>query len=179
LLIQIAPLIILSFLTIQNKVFAGAIKTGINFMQTTDYKTSGKFHVRTGTPTKICSVLNRAYVNRDILKFYWGDVNTGIPWGEENDIIGYIGRSTGQINVPLLVEPGHTGGSEISTDCILAIKEILTGIYVYIADNYQPLVVTIGPSLEPGYKFSTFINGKLYGNHKTKFDALICKDKLS
>lgn len=74
------------------------------------------------TPDEVVEVLERARENRTRLTLDYGDVKTGKTWGEENDIHGYIGRSTGRIKIPLLIyNTGSTGGGAILDHCIIGI----------------------------------------------------------
>lgn len=153
-------------------------------MQTTEttYTKSGKLFFHPATAPKVKTVLNDCYDNGNVIKLYQGDVATGKAWNEEHDIIGTVGRSTGMngINkVPLLIGAGEGGGGAILTRCIVGIKDMLTGEYLYLNPKFHTSVVTIGPSKEAGYKYSTFVDGGLYGNHKTLADALKCKDLLT
>ncbi len=50
-----------------------------------------------------------------------GDTVTGQPWFDEFDVVGRIGRSTGCLKVPLLVEDGEAGGCAILTACLLCL----------------------------------------------------------
>lgn len=52
----------------------------------------------------------------------------GEAWPEENDVSGYIGRTTGPVKSPILIHNRRsTGGGIISTDCILAIRQAAGG----------------------------------------------------
>lgn len=144
----------------------------------TEYKQVGKLFFHKETPDKVCKVLNSLYTTPYRIKIYLGDTKTGVCWEEENDIIGTIGRSTGDIKVPLLIEEGENGGDAILDHCILAIKNIDDDKYLYVSDIFKAPTVEIIPSTEKEYKFSTVYNGELYGNHKTLMDALECRDKL-
>jgi hypothetical protein len=69
-----------------------------------------------------------------------GDVKTGKSWGEVNDISGYIGRSTGSIQIPLLLANARShGGGAILDHCIIAIRHAnkSKGGYLYRHPNYK------------------------------------------
>ncbi len=56
------------------------------------------------------------------LRFYWGDIKTGLDWGEKRGIEGYVGRSTGTSKIPLLIwNSGSMGGCAILDHCIVKI----------------------------------------------------------
>lgn len=97
------------------------------------------FHV--DTPSEVCDILNDALNSsrRMRLKLYYGDTKTGRDWHEENDTVGYVGRSTGSIKIPLLIHNSRSyGGGSILDHCILKIKNVRTGKILYCAKNYIP-----------------------------------------
>ena len=54
------------------------------------------------------------------VRLFLGDPETGRDWGEENDVTGYVGRSTGPSKVPLLLATRRSmGGGAILVDCVL------------------------------------------------------------
>jgi len=74
-------------------------------------------------PSDLRGVLNSLLNSRKRVTLDYGDVNTGISWGEVYDITGRIGRTTGPHKVPILVHNQRSmGGAAILTDCILSIR---------------------------------------------------------
>ena len=74
------------------------------------------------TPMQVVDILERERTNYDRLKLYFGDATTGKDWEEVYDTTGYIGRSGGRIQVPLLLHNRNSvGGGAISTHCIVRI----------------------------------------------------------
>jgi hypothetical protein len=68
-------------------------------------------------------VLEMARKERIRIVLDYGDVNTGESWGEEHDIYGYVGRSSGKIKIPILVYNRRSfGGGAILDHCIIGIK---------------------------------------------------------
>ena len=87
------------------------------------YKEIGGTFFHVDTPDTLCHLLNRLRENRTRIVVDYGDVNTGESWGEVNDISGYIGRSTGDVKIPLLVHNTRShGGGAMLDHCILTIK---------------------------------------------------------
>ena len=66
-----------------------------------------------GTDAKAAKVLESCRTRERKVRLILGDTSTGEPWLEEHDVVGRIGRSTGSLKVPLLIEPGEHGGSAI------------------------------------------------------------------
>lgn len=144
------------------------------------YTQRGKLWFHEETDKKVCAAITKAYKNGWIVKIYQGDVKTGIVWAEEWDRIGRIGRSTGSIQIPLLVAKGQSGGGSLLDHCIIGIKIVDTGEWLYVHPTMKLPDVTIVPSTAgKGYKYSTMINGKIYGNHTTLEDAYKTREMVS
>jgi hypothetical protein len=88
---------------------------------------------------EVQSTINRAYEEKNRIRIFYGDVNTGKAWAEEYSIIGRVGRSTGTQPVPILCNnKASHGGPEILTDCIVAIYDVKTHWALYKHPNFQP-----------------------------------------
>lgn len=132
------------------------------------------------TNNKIVSILEQARQTGQKLKVYYGDVLTGKDWNEEHDTIGTIGRSTGNIKIPLLITSSRSiGGGGLLDDCIVKIVDFKTKSVLFVNPLYVAPVVEIVPSDMEEYKYNTIVNGQLYGRHKSLKSAQICKSKLS
>lgn len=88
-----------------------------------DYKEVDGIFYKLETPDDLISVLNNCYKNDIRIIVDYGDTKTGKSWGEVCDIIGYIGRSTGEIKIPLLVYNNRCfGGGALLDNHIIGIK---------------------------------------------------------
>jgi hypothetical protein len=57
------------------------------------------------------------------MRFCFGDTKDGRDWGEVHDTKGYIGRSTGSIKIPLLLNTvSSSGGGGLLDHCIVKIE---------------------------------------------------------
>ena len=76
------------------------------------------------TDEKVVQVLDRFMHDRDTrLRFCFGDADSGKDWEKELDITGYIGRSTGDIKIPILISNKRSsGGGAILDHCIVKIE---------------------------------------------------------
>jgi len=132
------------------------------------------------TPDSVCHVLNNYLHTNKRVKIYLGDVKTGKDWHEEHDTMGTIGRSTGDVKIPLLITTSRShGGGAILDHCILKIKEIKTGYVPYCAENYIAPTMQIVKSDLPEYEYNLNINGSLYSRHHSLRSAELLKKKLS
>ena len=105
---------------------------------------------------------------RRLVRIYTGDTENGIPWAEEFDVIGRIGRSTGPIKIPLLVPSGEHGGFGLLDNRILRICYASDKSQVlYEHPKYIPPEVTIEPWDEPEYPYNVHFNGELHARCKT------------
>lgn len=129
-------------------------------------------HFAENTPEKvmqICSNANR----KNRFRFWYGDNNTGKSWNEENDVCGYIGRSTGIKKIPLLITKVNSyGGGGLLTDCIVKIIEIRTKKVVYQHDNFNQ-------SLFVAEDCKVLQDGQIYANCKSEKQAIRLADFMN
>jgi hypothetical protein len=105
-----------------------------------------------GTPPKVRSVIEAArasytdyHAQGTVLRLFYGDPETGRDWAEQNDVIGFIGRSSGMMKVPLVLEPlldeernivSSGFGGSIMTRSIVRIINVTSGEEMYRHKNY-------------------------------------------
>jgi hypothetical protein len=89
----------------------------------TKYKVKDGTYYNKDTPDHIvitCEYLRR---NNMRVRLYYGDLKTGLEWGDTHCIFGTISRSSGRIQIPILIHNGRsTGGGSILTECIIRIR---------------------------------------------------------
>jgi hypothetical protein len=121
-----------------------------------------------GTHPEVCRILERARKSGVQLRLFLGDTQTGRDWMEENDVVGRIGRSTGQMKVPLLIPKHDIYGSAILTACVVRIVEATTMRELYRHSKYQTPNLTVAPEdYSPGgYKFRVDRDGELHARFK-------------
>jgi hypothetical protein len=124
-----------------------------------------------GTHSKVIAELERARAQCLRVYFRLGDVSTGRDWLEENDLCGYVGRSTGGAKVPLLLgKTRSSGGDAILTDCILLL--FVDGKEVYRHSLYQVPQFQIVDSKMISHPIGIqAIGGKVVANFKTMYQA--------
>jgi hypothetical protein len=81
------------------------------------------------TPDPVIDILETLRQNQRKVRLFYGDTQTGQSWFDEHDVVGYIGRSTGSIKVPLLIPPGEIGGPAILDQCIIRINTARKVLY--------------------------------------------------
>jgi len=88
------------------------------------YKLANGTYYSTMTNDEVINVIETAKRNRTRLVLDYGDVLTGKSWNEIYDITGYVGRSTGEVKIPLLIHNSRSiGGPAILDNCIIKISE--------------------------------------------------------
>lgn len=89
------------------------------------------------TPTKVRNILEHYRAEGGRLRLFYGDRNTGRDWLEENDMMGRISRSTGKLQIPLLIAEGEHGGPGILDSCIVRLLDADTREELYRLKNYH------------------------------------------
>lgn len=83
-------------------------------------------------------VLERCRNERTRVRVWYGDINTGKAWNEECGVTGYIGRSSGRIKVPLLINNSRSVGGSALLDCaIIRVDGIATKRTLYRVSNFH------------------------------------------
>lgn len=82
------------------------------------------------TDLLVINALEAARQDHTRVRIFFGDVATGKSWLEENDIEGYIGRSTGTVKVPLLIHNSRSIGGIID-HCIIRIIKTKSKMLLY------------------------------------------------
>ena len=95
------------------------------------------------TPIAVCNILNDAISSRlsKRIRIFFGDKETGKDWNEFYDTIGYVGRSTGLIKIPLMIHNTRsTGGGAILDHCIVKITVDKKTVYQH-PKYHCPIVI--------------------------------------
>ena len=123
------------------------------------------------TPAAVAEALERARATGERVRIWLGDHETGEDWGEENDVTGKVGRSTGQVKVPLLLaNERSTWGGTILTQRIIRLK--VGNREVYRASNYREAVYTLRHEGPGDCRERVYRDGANVANFKTERAAL-------
>jgi len=129
------------------------------------------------TPEAVCNILQRAMDNKDRIRVFYGDADTGRVWLEEHDTIGYIGRSTGNSKIPLLIKNTRSlGGGALLDNCIVRITKGLKDLYKH--PNYIEPRLDVEPIFNPteGNRWYVSDNGVLVATFETETKAKNYRD---
>lgn len=95
------------------------------------------------TPQEVRDAILRAYIARFRVRVFLGDTTTGECWLEENDVMGYIGRTTGNIKIPILVHNARSmGGTAILDHCIVRLTDT-HGLMLYTHPTFHVPNLTV------------------------------------
>jgi hypothetical protein len=96
---------------------------------TTNHEKTIKYRLINGTAYHektikiVIDYIEKARLEHGRVRFSLGDTQTGIDWGVVLDCRGYIGRSMGEIKIPLLIKNSRsTGGSGLLDHCIIKLE---------------------------------------------------------
>jgi hypothetical protein len=72
------------------------------------------------TDDEVIRILETCRISKKRIRLFYG--LQGESWNDENDTIGYVGRSMGKNKIPLLIKSSRSmGGGAILDDCIYRI----------------------------------------------------------
>lgn len=97
------------------------VKHELSNGNTITYKVIDGTYYHESTPIAVTQLLEQSRNTRERFVFHYGDVKTGRAWGDSET--GYIGRSTGEHKIPLLIKNSRSaGGGAILDHCIVKIE---------------------------------------------------------
>ncbi|WP_428422801.1 hypothetical protein [Methylibium sp.] len=99
-----------------------------------------------GTAPEAARVLERGRNEGNKVRLVLGDTAAGESWLDEYDVVGTIGRSSGPLRVPLLIEEGEDGGGAILTACLLCVIDWRSSRVLYRHPAYRVVDLAIAPS---------------------------------
>jgi len=147
------------------------------------YKVTNGTAYNVNTPDKVIYILEAARTSQTRIRVVCGDVETGRSWLETNFTTGTVGRSTGDIKIPLLILTTRSiGGDSILDHCIIKIVEAKSKRTLYKVDNYHTpdLSIKNSGSLMDEYPYMiTGDGGEVLSRHKTLRSARILLNRLS
>lgn len=89
------------------------------------------------TSQEVINVIESARADGRRVRLSYGDTETGRDWQEQHDIVGRIGRSTGPVNVPILMHNRRSIGGPAILDCwIVRIVSSVGGRVLYQHPKY-------------------------------------------
>ena len=124
------------------------------------------------TCDKVKTVLTECYNNQCRIRIWYGDIDTGLSWIDEYDVMGTIGRSTGQQKIPLLIKNSRSsGGGGILCHCIIRIDIISSRRTIYKHPLFYVPTLGVYPNLDEDTKTKYPFIVLKYGTIKARFKS--------
>jgi hypothetical protein len=121
------------------------------------------------TPVPVIELLEQLRKSRRKIRLFYGDPATGQSWHEEHDVIGCIGRSTGAIKVPLLIESGEIGGPALLDHCIIRIDTPRKVLYQHA--TFRVGDVTLVQGVLQDVPWEVWIDNVVHARFQSKAEA--------
>lgn len=129
------------------------------------------FYFHNNTPAPVASLLASLNQSRQRVRLFLGDIETGVAWNEEYDIIGTIGASTGPCRSALLIKTARSmGGCAILTHCVVGIQSGPSS-WVYRHPHLSLGNWTTGPVHDSGYTSAAYCDGTLHAQFRKEGGA--------
>lgn len=79
-----------------------------------------KLEVFSNVSEELMNIILRAYKYKFRIRVFYGDIHTGRSWNEEYDVMGKIGRTCGNIKIPILLrrKDSYYGGALLLSSVI-------------------------------------------------------------
>lgn len=134
------------------------------------------FYFNENTCDKVKTVLTDCYNKQCRVRLWYGDTKTGLSWLEEYDVVGTIGRSSGQAKIPLLIKNSRSiGGGGILCHCIIRIDVIGSRRTIYEHPLFYVPTLGVYPNLDEDtktkYPFIVLKYGTIQARFKTEKSA--------
>ena len=124
------------------------------------------------TNEKVKQVLTSCYNRKNRVRIVYGDVITGKSYLDEDEILGYVGKSTGVKPIPLLINNSRSfGGGSILTGSILKIIDTQSKRVLFQHENCVMPILTKEISSHNDYLYDVIYNGELVARFKTEKQA--------
>lgn len=114
-----------------------------------------RLEVYSNVDERLIDALLRAWKYKFRIRIWYGDRQTGRSWNEEYDVTGKVGRTTGDIKIPILVHNSRSwGGGAILVGSIIRIDDIEDKRAIFKTDNFhvEEMNVCSNDSLELPWK---------------------------
>ena len=110
------------------------------------------------TASKVANILEHYRKERKPIRLFLGNTETGQDWYEENDVVGYVGRSCGTKKVPLLIDPGENGGTAILCSSIVKLMDVQGNDVLWTHPKYKNSMAIrpLQDTAHPQYCFEAF-----------------------
>ncbi len=137
------------------------------------------------TPKEVSEVLSHAFRSQYRIRLYFGYTSgedAGLDRLQENDVQGYVSRTTGELQVPLLrLTQRSLGGDPILDHCIVKVLKKDRVLYKHPQYHQPELLVreTDSTLKKEGYTHCVLANGKVHACFKSRRELTLWLKKMS
>jgi hypothetical protein len=135
----------------------------------------------TDVPKAAAIALATVYQTGRRVRIFVGDLETGTQWLEDWHVIGRIGRSAGNVKIPLLINNRRSHGGDPLNN-VIRVVDVTSGQDLYRAENYRlpvlteyeldkPLHTSDGYTLTHGVKLGRLSDGNVVARFTSKAKA--------
>lgn len=142
------------------------------------YLKEGKMEVYNQVDEKLMRILNNSRKYGFRVRIWYGDGKTGEAWNEEYDVVGRVGRSNGNIKIPILLSNKRSyGGVALLVGSIIRVDDIEEKRTLWKVSNFHVGKMIIEEHKEEDYPFRVFMtedSGVIsnVANFKTQLQAV-------
>jgi len=134
------------------------------------------FTFNENTCDRVKTALTECYNNQCRVRIWYGDIDTGVSWLDEYDVVGTIGRSSGQAKIPLLIKNSRSmGGCGILCHCIIRIDVISSRRTIYEHPLFYVPLLTVATNNDNDtknkYPFIVLKDNELQARFKSDYQA--------
>lgn len=116
-----------------------------------------KLEVSDNISEELINIILRAYKYKFRIRLFYGDIHTGRSWNEEYDVMGTIGRTTGNIKIPILVHNKRSlGGGALYLPSVIRIDDIEDKRTLWKLPNFhvEPMEIVYYPDDPNGLPYN-------------------------
>ena len=121
-----------------------------------------KLEVFSNVSEELMNIILRAYKYKFRIRVFYGDIHTGRSWNEEYDVMGIIGRTRGNIRIPILLQRKDSCfGGALLLSSVIRIDDIEDKKTLWKLPNFhvEELNVCSNDSLEYPWKVEKLDEG--------------------
>lgn len=119
------------------------------------------------TPVKVRRILEQYRKSGKAIRLFYGDVERGEDWLEENDVVGKIGRSSGTFKIPILLQNGEAWGVSILDHAIVRLMDVADRKVLWEHPKYQAPQLQIVAERVGEDPYSVFVDGGPHASFRT------------
>lgn len=114
-----------------------------------------KLEVFSNVSEELMNIILRAYKYKFRIRVFYGDIHTGRSWNEEYDVMGKIGRTCGNIKIPILLRrTGSYYGGALLVSSIIRIDDIEEKKALWKLSNFHVEKMTVENRKSKDYPFA-------------------------